>query len=87
MATIKVIKETRKYNELGKWDLAFQYCEYCYDDKNSENGYRFIWITPEGHLLPTRGQTRIPSISDILNLVSKSIQEGWGHPDWEKQSQ
>lgn len=66
MATVKVIKETRKYNELGKWDLAFQYCEYCYDDGSSENGYRFIWITPEGHLQPARGQARIPSTSDIL---------------------
>lgn len=84
MATVKVIKETRKYNELGKWDLAFQYCEYCYDDGSKENGYRFIWIAPEGHLQPARGQARIPSTSDILNLVSKSIKEGWGHPNWDK---
>ncbi|WP_027128547.1 hypothetical protein [Fusobacterium perfoetens] len=79
MAHVNVIKETRKFNQLGIWDLAFQYCEYIYDDGTSEYGYRFIWITPEGKLQPARGQARILSISDILNLVSQSLQEGWGN--------
>lgn len=80
MATGKVLNETRRWNsKKGEGDLAFQYCEYIYDKGKSEKGYRFIWITPEGHLLPARGQTRIPTTSDILILVSQAIDEGWGH--------
>lgn len=84
MASVYVIKETRLYNDPNDWDLAFQYCNYCYDDGSNEFGYRFIWVDSEGKLRPSRGQARIPSTSDILTLVAKSIAEGWGHPDWDK---
>ena len=67
MATVKVIKETRKYNELGKWDLAFQYCEYCYDDGSKENGYRFIWICKR------LGKERMQEGLNKLNYGNKEI--------------
>lgn len=61
------------------WKLCFQYCRYCYGDGNQDEGYRFIWRKPDGTLQGARGQTRIPSIADILLLTSKSIDAGWGH--------
>ena len=82
MKEVIITKVGRKYVTVK--DLESYSSEYCYDDGSKENGYRFIWITPEGHLQPARGQARIPSTSDILNLVSKSIKEGWGHPNWDK---
>jgi len=39
----------------GNWKLCFQYCRYQLADGERE-GYRFIWKTPKGRLLPARGQ-------------------------------
>ena len=76
---VKVIHEVKRFEVDNKWVLCFQYCNYVYDDKPSETGYRFIWIQPNGDLLPARGQTRIPKMSDILYLVSKAMEQGWGN--------
>lgn len=63
----------------GNWSLWFQYCRYEYGDNTEQNGYRFIWKRPDGSLQAARGQARIPSISELLRLTSKAIEEGWGH--------
>lgn len=77
-AKVVVLNEAKKGVE-GDWILCFQYCRYEYGDGVEENGYRFIWRRPNGNLQAARGQARIPSISDILELTSVAIKEGWGH--------
>ena len=43
-----------------------------------DNGYRFIWRRPDGTLQGARGQARIPSIANILELTAKALKAGWG---------
>ena len=64
---------------INDWNLCFQYCRYEYGDGSEDNGYRFIWRRPNENLQGARGQARIPSIAILLSLVSKAIEEGWGH--------
>lgn len=75
---VVVLNEVRKGTE-GDWTLCFQYCRYEYGDGEEQSGYRFIWRRPNGHLQGARGQARIPSVSDILELTSIAIREGWGN--------
>ncbi len=42
-----------------------------------ENGYRFIWRKPDGSLQPARGQARIPSTTDIFELLALASKNGW----------
>ena len=78
-AYVEVIHEVKRFEIDNKWVLCFQYCNYVYDDKPSETGYRFIWRRPNGKLQGARGQARIPKMSDILYLVSKAMEQGWGN--------
>jgi hypothetical protein len=75
---VVILNETKKGNP-GEWRLCFQYCRYEYEDGTEENGYRFIWQRPDGTLQAARGQARIPSVADILLLVSEAIKGGWGN--------
>lgn len=77
-ANVVIMEEVKKGKE-GDWILCFQYCTYQYSDGAEEKGYRFIWRNTEGKLQPVRGQARIPSVADILELTSQAINEGWGH--------
>lgn len=77
-ANVIVIKETIKGSE-DSWRLCFQYCEYQYGDGSVQYGYRFIWRRPNGKLQAARGQARIPSLADILELTSIALKEGWGN--------
>ena len=76
-ARVIVLNSTEKVMG-GDWTLCFQYCRYHLADREQE-GYRFIWKTPEGRLQPARGQARIPSIADALELISKAMHYGWGN--------
>lgn len=76
-ARVIVLNNTEK-DMGGGWTLCFQYCRYHFADKEQE-GYRFIWKTPEGRLQPARGQARIPSIADALELISNAMHSGWGN--------
>lgn len=79
---VQIIKEVpRKEDGIGEWTLCFQWCQYVYDDGNSQYGYRFIWRTPEGHLQPARGQARIPSIKEANYLMQLAKDDGWGDHD------
>ncbi len=76
MANFKIQKEVTNGLE-GSWRLCFQYGTYYYDDNTSENGYRFIWRKPDGSQQPARGQARIPSGNDLLELISLATKEKW----------
>ena len=76
---VKVIHEVKRHEVENKWVLCFQYCKYVYDANTSETGYRFMWRQPNGNLLSAKGQARIPKMSDILYLVSKAMEQGWGN--------
>ena len=73
------IKHEVTNGEVGYWRLCFQYGIYHYDVDADENGYRFIWRKPNGALQPARGQARIPKMSDLLYLISKAMEQGWGN--------
>ena len=79
-ARVVVLNEVKKTNESG-WQICFQYCRYEYgnEDGDQENGYRFMWRKPNGHLQPARGGARIPSVAHVLELSSMAIMQGWGH--------
>lgn len=75
---VVVLNETSQGIQYN-WNLCFQYCRYEYGDGTEQNGYRFIWRRPNGNLQGARGQARIPSVADMLELTSKAMSEGWGH--------
>jgi len=77
-ARVVIIHEVMKGKE-GEWRLCFQYCRYEYGDGTEENGYRFIWRRQNGNLQGARGQARIPSVADMLELTAAAIRAGWGH--------
>jgi hypothetical protein len=77
-ARVVVFKEVRTGKE-GEWQLCLQWCRYEYNTEEEQQGYRFIWRRPNGKLQAARGQTRIPSVSDILELTARAIRDGWGH--------
>ena len=71
---VVVLNEVRNDNvNPGEWCLCFQYCRYEYGDGTEDNGYRFIWRRPDGTLQGARGQARIPSIANILELTAKAL--------------
>ena len=71
------IKHEVTNGEVGYWRLCFQYGIYHYDVDADENGYRFIWRKPDGSLRPARGQARIPSTTDIFELLALASKNGW----------
>ncbi len=71
------IKHEVTNGEVGYWRLCFQYGIYHYDVDADENGYRFIWRKPDGSLQPARGQARIPSTTDIFELLALASKNGW----------
>ena len=46
-----------------------------YDDGEFEDGFRFIWSKAK-KLLAHRGQARIPSIEDMLELIDRAMVSG-----------
>ena len=76
MANVDILREA-KGDPSGEWWLCFQWCRYVYDDGRTEHGYRFIWRRPNGNLQAGRGQARIPSIDQALQLIEIARSEGW----------
>lgn len=58
--------------------LCLQWGTYMYGDGAAENGFRFIWRTPDNKLLPARGQARISSLKIIEVLIEIARERGWG---------
>ena len=80
MADIKTNFKIDREVSLDKyedWKLCFQYGEYIHSDRDPEPGYRFIWREPNGNQRAARGQARIPSIADMLELLAKAVRDGW----------
>ncbi len=77
MQTRVVVKDEVFNPNPGGWVLAFQKVIYMYGDGETENGFRFIWYRPDGSLQPARGQARIPSITDLKELVTMAEERGW----------
>lgn len=76
-STVAIHREVHLGDE-GSWRLCFQWCTYTYDDGSpDEDGYRFIWRRPDGSLQAARGQARIPSTADILELLHLAARAGW----------
>jgi hypothetical protein len=61
------------------WRLCLQRARYVYDDGSLEEGFRFIWRRPNGHLQGARGQARLPSLKLARILMAKAEEQGWGH--------
>lgn len=59
------------------WTLWFQKGMYLMDDGKAYGGYRFIWKDPQGHLLPQRGQARIPTIKQMEYALKMAKERGW----------
>lgn len=85
-ARVVIINEVKQIQTNG-WALCLQWARYEYDDNTEEMGYRFIWRKPDGTLQAARGQARIPSITNILELIKMAIHEGFGHYLEQKQIQ
>ncbi|MER8777940.1 hypothetical protein [Mesorhizobium sp. M0977] len=54
--------------------LCFQAVRYHIPNQPFEDGFRFSWRDGRGHLLPLRGQTRIPSLR-IARLLMAIAEE------------
>ncbi|GEM_PF-1775995 len=78
-------KEHEVCTPLGKdgYQLCLQWACYKYDSEANdfpENGYRFIWRKPpNGNLMATRGQARIPSLAVAKMLIELAELKGWGN--------
>ena len=75
-SNVEIIHEVEKcYDD---WKLCLQWVRYHYDDgRDSQMGYRFIWRRPDGSLQAARGQARIPSASDMFDLIKLATEAGW----------
>ena len=79
LATARVKVEEKVHKKLAKHSVLWlQWCTYEYDDRNSEQGYRFIYSDENGKLRPQRGQARIPSLKIAQELIDKAKRKGWG---------
>jgi len=83
MARVQVVNRT-DLGDASEYHVELQWCRYLYDDGKMEHGYRFIWVTPDGKLLPQRGQARLPSLKMATELMKKAKAEGWGDYNSEK---
>lgn len=69
MAYVKIHKEVPSAVVPNRWNLCFQQVTYHYDDGGEEDGYRFIWRRPDGSLQAARGQARIESYEQMMELI------------------
>jgi hypothetical protein len=76
-ARVEIHKEVSTAPDANRWRLCFQRVTYHYDPTGTEDGYRFIWRTDQGHLQPARGQARIPDGATLDNLIRQARAEGW----------
>jgi len=86
MARVQVIKRVST-DDIGENNLELQWCRYLYDDGTMEYGYRYIWVSVQGKLLPQRGQARLPSLAVAKLLMKKAEAADWGGYDDRTQQQ
>jgi hypothetical protein len=74
---IVVFDQVNEHDRLNEWCLSFQRVRYIYENGDAEDGFRFIWIRPNGNLQAARGQARIPRLSDAVRLIQQGVERGW----------
>ena len=74
---VVVFDRINDHDRANEWCLSFQRVRYVYENGDTEEGYRFIWIKPNGNLQAARGQARIPRLSDAVRLIQQGMERGW----------
>lgn len=77
MAYVKIHKEVPQGEYVGTWTLCFQKVTYHYDDGSTQDGFRFIWWRPDGSLQAARGQARIESYEQMMDLIDMAKKDGF----------
>ena len=76
-AFVQILREVPQRLETDDWwTLHFQKVVYHYNDREPEEGYRFIWRRPDGSLQAARGQARIPGRQEIADLLEQAEKAG-----------
>lgn len=73
---VKIHDEVQETRPSG-WVICFQRCTYIHDDRDPEQGFRFIWRRPDGSLQAARGQARIPDAATLQRLTQAASRAGW----------
>ena len=77
MAWVEFHKEVPKQLKIADWNLCFQKVTYHYDDGSTQDGFRFIWRRPDGSLQAARGQARIESYEQMLELIDLAEEDSF----------
>ena len=77
MALVKIHKQVPENTKSGEWTLCFQKVTYHYDDGGTQDGFRFIWRRPDGSLQAARGQARIETYEQMMELIDQAKQSGF----------
>ena len=77
MARVEIHKEVPKELKIGEWNLCFQQVTYHYDDGSTQDGFRFIWRRPDSSLQAARGQARIESYEQMLELIDLAEEDSF----------
>lgn len=78
IARVQILKEVPQRLETDDWwTLHFQKVIYHYNDREPEEGFRFIWRRPDGSLQAARGQARIPGRKELNDLLEQAESEGF----------
>ena len=77
MAHVKLHKQVPENINSGEWTLCFQKVTYHYEDGSTQDGFRFIWRRPDGSLQAARGQARIETYEQMMELIEQAKQSGF----------
>ena len=77
MAHVKIHKQVPENINSGEWTLCFQKVTYHYEDGSTQDGFRFIWRRPDGSLQAARGQARIETYEQMMELIEQAKQSGF----------
>ena len=77
MAHVKINKQVPENINSGEWTLCFQKVTYHYEDGSTQDGFRFIWRRPDGSLQAARGQARIESYEQMVELIDLAKKDGF----------
>lgn len=81
MAWVEFHKEVPMQLKIADWNLCFQKVTYHYDDGSTQDGFRFIWRRLDGSLQAARGQARIETYEQMMDLIEQAKQAGFFDED------
>ncbi|EPC99224.1 hypothetical protein Lpp125_13469 [Lacticaseibacillus paracasei subsp. paracasei Lpp125] len=61
----------------GENQITFQKVIYTYSNGDNQQGYRFVYRRPNGHIQGARGQACIANLKIAKELISKAEAKGW----------